>query len=665
MATKKHYGIVERNDKENSSGKRNKYLLIGSFVLVALIVMWWGTQRVAFLYNFHPALGKPLFTAFDMHWYLPWKILKWGFLLKNPDISKIIEQCQLVFGLFLLLSILIYYTVTQKLKGNAQLHGSARWATAKQVKSMGYFDSGGVYVGGYYDEKKKKHLYLRHDGPEHILVFAPTRSGKGVGLILPTLLGWNHSSVVLDIKGENYALTSGYLKTKGHKVIKLDYSDFTGASAAHNVLQEVKLNGQKVIVDIQRIATMIMDPDGKGISDYWAMSGLNFIGGFMLHSMILIAKNEKRHATLTDISLLLDDPNREDGVLELFEVMKQTDHVALLKELFLEINDDLAKSAHSFIITAAQSMLSKSDKEVSGVVNTVTANFGLYRDPVLAQNIRRSDFEINDLMNFDVPVNLYLVVSPADLDRLRPLIRIFISQLLNRFTEKMEFADGGTKKSYEHRLLLLLDEFSSLGKVGPVERAISFQAGYGVKGYYIVQDLKQLKQAYGADNAIMSNCHIRIAYAPNDIETAEYLSKLTGTTTVVEKKRSRSSGKGGGSTTINIQETSRPLLTPDECTTLPGLQNEKGKITPGDMLIFTAGRQPIYGRQILYFKDPVFSKRAKMKPPGTSELFPGGISDSIYFEKEFDALRGLEKVDTPKTPDTIVEVDDYDTYFTA
>ena len=172
----------------------------------------------------------------------------------------------------------------------------------------------------------------------------------------------------------------------------------------------------------------------------------------------------------------------------------------------------------------------------------------------------------------------------------------------------------------------MLDEFTSLGKLAIIERAIAFMAGYGIKGYFIVQDTKQLNAAYGQDNALMANCQVRIAYAPNLPETAEYLSKLTGTTTVVQRKKSISTGKGGRGTSISIQETARPLLTPDECLRLPGIHKKqsgwwqkKSHIAPGDMLIFTAGHAPIYGRQILHFIDPVFLERSSMPPAGKTE----------------------------------------------
>jgi type IV secretion system protein VirD4 len=265
-------------------------------------------------------------------------------------------------------------------------------------------------------------------------------------------------------------------------------------------------------------------------------------------------------------------------------------------------------------------MLAKAPKEMSGVVSTATANMSLYRDPIVARNTACCDFRIIDLMNHETPANLYLVVSPADIDRTRPLFRIFVSQLSGRLMEKMEFAQGGTKATYKHRLLLMFDEFTSLGKLAIIERAIAYMAGYGIKGYFIVQSTKQLNAAYGQDNALMENCHVRIAYAPNTIETAEVLSKMTGTTTVVQYKKTLS--KGG--TSLSVSEVARPLLTPDECMRLPGIKKVKGMIESGDMLIFTAGNSAIYGRQILHFLDPVFLSRASIPPSS---------SDSLYFHE--------------------------------
>jgi type IV secretion system protein VirD4 len=222
-------------------------------------------------------------------------------------------------------------------------------------------------------------------------------------------------------------------------------------------------------------------------------------------------------------------------------------------------------------------------------------------------------------MNSQNPVDLYLVVSPANLDRLRPLLRVFFNLALRKFTQKMEFENGQAVVGYKHRLLLMLDEFTSLGKLEIMQKALAFMAGYGVKAYIIVQDLSQLQEAYTRDESITSNCHVRIAYAPNKIETAKLLSDMTGKTTVVDKKISVSGKRlgGMGNASVSVSEVARPLLTPDECMRLKGpVKDEKGGIkTPGDMLIFVAGYNTVYGQQILYFLDPVFQTRVRIPPP--------------------------------------------------
>jgi type IV secretion system protein VirD4 len=224
-------------------------------------------------------------------------------------------------------------------------------------------------------------------------------------------------------------------------------------------------------------------------------------------------------------------------------------------------------------------------------------------------------------MNNEKPVSLYLILRPSDKDRMKPLARLIVSQMIRRLTEQMGFREA---KDYKHRLLLMFDEFASLGRLEIFQESLAYMASYGIKAYLIVQDLTQLYHAYGKDEGIISNCHIRSAYAPNKVETAELLSKMSGTTTVIKRTLSTSGkrfGIGSGRVSAAIQEVQRPLLTVDECMRLPAPRKDlDGKITEaGDMLIFSAGQPPIYGKQILYFNDPVFSARASLPAPEMSD----------------------------------------------
>jgi type IV secretion system protein VirD4 len=279
---------------------------------------------------------------------------------------------------------------------------------------------------------------------------------------------------------------------------------------------------------------------------------------------------------------------------------------------------------HPVAASVARNILNMADQEKSSVVSSAISYLTLYRDPVVARNTATSDFRIGDLMNDDKPVSLYLVVPPSDKDRLRPLIRLLINQIVRSLTEKMEFKDGRSVAGYKHRLLLMVDEFPSLGKLDVFEESLAFIAGYGLKAYLIIQDISQLWTAYGKEESIFSNCHVRVAYAPNKIETAELLSKMSGTATVVKKNHAVSGDLFGGKSNIqsSIAETQRPLLTADEVMRLPAARKDaQGNITePGDMLIFMAGQTPIYGKQILYFLDPTFSQRAKIAAPEKSDV---------------------------------------------
>ncbi|MGI6656297.1 MAG: type IV secretory system conjugative DNA transfer family protein [Desulfobulbus sp.] len=612
--------------KKNENATTTTWLVLLAVLFWTAGVFFWFSGRVGALYGYTPELGSPLVLG-SLVGYDPLAVWAWPEMIWSvPAVEQLMQRGLMILAGPPVLLLFLGMAGGFGQKAIKDLHGSAYWAGKKEIRDMGYLDGQGVYVGGFWDTGRKRQLYLRHNGPEHILCFAPTRSGKGVGLILPTLVSWPDSSVVLDIKGENYALTSGWLASQGNRVLRFDPADASGASARFNPLEEIRLETERGIADVQQIVSMVLDPDGKGLEDYWNKAAFGFFGGVMLHCLIMTHSKEQRRASMYDVSVMLEDPKRTGGPKELFQEIIDTDHAAHLKEMYPEMSHELADAMHIFCASAASGMLAKADKEMAGVVSTATANLGLYRDPVVARNISASDFRIADLMNQDAAINLYLVVSPADIDRLRPLLRIFTNQLLGRLTEKLEFGAGGTKISYQHRLLLMLDEFTGLGKLAIIERAIAFMAGYGIKGYFIVQDTKQLNGTYGQDNALMANCHIRIAFAPNLPETAEYLSKLTGTTTVVQRKKSISRGKGGGSTSISIQETARPLLTPDECLRLPGIRQVRGgwqqesRIEPGDMLIFTAGHAPIYGRQILHFLDPVFLARTSMPPAGQANI---------------------------------------------
>jgi type IV secretion system protein VirD4 len=557
--------------------------------------------------------------------------LIWNFRLPASEVlSRATDQA--LFICFVPLAGMVLYLIMfgRKPKGKTTIHGSARWATSDEIKKMSLLDETGVYVGGFltkegFLKKSDKIVSLRHNGPEHILAFMPTRSGKGVGLILPSLLVWEDSSLVFDLKGENWALTAGYLKSIGHCVLKFEPADATGTGAPYNPMDEVRIDGFYAISDSQNLVQMLLDPDGKsfeGKDSHWKKNAAALLAGVLLHCMIMTRLKENRTANLCDLAYMFSDENR--SVNALFEEMTVTPHAQHLAEIFKSNAErEEYKEIGRFIISAARTIMSKPAGEQGSVISTAVTDLALYKDPIVAANTSYSSWRIDDLFTEKEPVNLYLVVNPGEIIRMRPLLRIIITQIIHKQTKNMQFIDGRSAFSCKHRLLYMLDELQSLGKIGILEKAIAYIAGYGGKMYLIVQDVMQLDREYGKENALMGNCHIRIAAAPNKPEAAEFLSKMTGKTTVVEEKTSLSGSRAGHlkNASVSVQEVARPLLTPDECMCLPAAvkDSEGNIIEPGDTLIFVAGSRPIYGKQILYFKDPVFAARTKMPAPEVSD----------------------------------------------
>jgi type IV secretion system protein VirD4 len=258
---------------------------------------------------------------------------------------------------------------------------------------------------------------------------------------------------------------------------------------------------------------------------------------------------------------------------------------------------------------------------------------GVYKDPVTARNTEKSDFRIGDLMDRDKPVSLYLITTPDNKDRLCPLLRLLINMMMKKLAAKVDYKDGRTVMAHKHRLLMMLDEFPSFGKLQPIADGLAFVAGYGIKCYIISQDTVQFDAVYGDKNSILSNCHIQIMFPPNRFETARYISQVLGEATVVERQYSVSGKRAGmlhGQVTESVKSDKRPLLTPDEVMALPGpRKNQAGDIVePGEMIVRVAGAPPIRGRQPLYFKDEFFLARAKLPAPKDTDRIGIDITDN-------------------------------------
>lgn len=601
--------------------KKHSYVLQRFILFLLTIVIGFSaaTQWAAHKFAYQPILGTNIGGFYSPHkiieWYLAWREVYSNLFMQSISIGVLVTV--------ILLILLAVYVVAQsnssKAKANEFLHGSAEWATEKDIKQAGLLEGDGVYVGGWIDDDGNFH-YLRHNGPEHVLTFAPTRSGKGVGLILPTLLSWSRSTFISDLKGELYALTAGWRKNyANNKILKFEPAALIGC-AKWNPVDEIRIGTEYEIADVQNLAILVVDPDGKGLRDHWQKTSYMLLVGLILHVIYKSKTDQTVIASLAGIDALLADPkyaseDEKKAMQTLWREMLYNTHIDNIKP-------------HPVVSAAGKDMLDKPEDEGGSVLSTLKTSLALYRDPVVAKNTNSSDFNLKQLMNFSDPVSLYAIAQPVDKERLKPLMRIMVNMVIRLNAADMEFKKGRAVANYKHRLLMMLDEFPSLGKLEILQESLAFLAGYGIKVYLICQDTTQLRSretGYGPEESITSNCHVQIAYQPNRLETAEYLSKMTGVTTVTKEKITTSGKRVSimdNQVSRSIEEVSRPLMTADEVQRMPGPKkdSEGSIVESGDMLVFVTGYPAIYGKQPLYFQDPVFQKRAEVPAPKQSDI---------------------------------------------
>jgi type IV secretion system protein VirD4 len=245
--------------------------------------------------------------------------------------------------------------------------------------------------------------------------------------------------------------------------------------------------------------------------------------------------------------------------------------------------------------------LNKSSNERSGVLSTAMSFLGLYRDPVVAEVTRRCDWRIGDIVAGDLPTTLYLVVPPSDINRTKPLIRLILNQIGRRLTEDLQAKAG------RRRLLLMLDEFPALGRLDFFESALAFMAGYGIKSFLIAQSLNQIEKAYGPNNSILDNCHVRVSFATNDERTAKRVSDALGMATEMKAMKNYAGSRLSpwlGHLMVSRSETARPLLTPGEVMQLP----------PTDEIVMVSGVHPIRAKKARYYEDTRLQERI-LPPP--------------------------------------------------
>lgn len=544
-------------------------------------------------------LGPEVFfdDKIDVKFYWPHKVWEWSHAYWGGYIDELIMQAVAIalVGAVLGAVLALVFGRAGGAGGHRTAHGSARWASEQEVRASDMVltvearRARALEQGAPEDEacsvvvgKLSDGTLLMNSGPEHILGNAPTRSGKGVGWVLPTLLTWVGSVVVTDIKGENFQITGWWRSLFSHVI----YFNPTDANSARwNPLLELR-RGDEAIQDAMNLAEILGSGEGGGGSEFWENGAKKFLYATILY--VLYTQEDKSLGKC--IKLLA----RFEETFEAFAVVSIPEAPRV---------EETIRS----VATAAQGF---SDSVRGGWAAGAESALNLWRDPKVAQNTSRSDFRLRDLQYARRPVSLYLVIPPPDIERLAPLVRLFFQQATDALTSRGVEAKGG-----RHRLLMMMDEFPAFGPMNKIQKAIAYTAGYGIKWFFIVQGLNQLadRKLYGPENAFLSNCHTRLAYRCNDPDNAKSLSEMMGKTTGFKAQEGESGKKGVLSSLSNRSvsqvEYERDLMTPGELQQMDSCR----------VLVMNAGENPIRAYKVTYYDDPNFIPRYAGKRWGFPE----------------------------------------------
>lgn len=448
--------------------------------------------------------------------------------------------------------------------GNADTHGSARFATPAEVRPLR--EAGrGLLIG----TDTRTGGWLRYDGPAHLLTIAPTRTGKGVGTIIPNLLTVERSVICIDPKGENARIT-GRARARFGPVHVLDPFGITGQpGTAFNPLAGLRAEDVDVAEEAATLAeALVFDPPGAVGEAHWNEEAKALITGLILHIVAAAAPGERHLGTLREwLTLAPDD--------------------------FEELLDRMQAStaASGLVARAANRHRGKADREAAGVLSSAQRHTHFLDSPRMTTVLGRSGFRFADLKTQTATV--FLVLPPDRLETYARWLRLMVTQSL------LEMARSSAKPA--EPVLYLLDEFAALGYLAPVERAMGLMAGYGVQLWPILQDVHQLRATYAKRaGSFFSNAAVLQVFGVNDHETAQLVSNLLGQQTVVFHTLSETTGpllsKVDPTTSESEQRTGRPLMTPDE---VRNLQADA-------QLLFLAGQRPVYAGKLRYYSDRRF-----------------------------------------------------------
>lgn len=456
------------------------------------------------------------------------------------------------------------------------LHGDAKFASGGALASKGFFKDAdrGVVVGRHGGK------LMKLDGQQFAILAAPTRSGKGVGVVIPNLLEYRESMVVLDIKQENFELTSGWRQSQGQQVFL--FNPFAEDRRTHrwNPLRYVSEDPAFRVSDLMSIAAMLY-PDGADEQRFWVSQARNAFMAFALYLFDQYAEGVAhgfpfaRRPTLGAVYRL----SSGDGS-ELKPYLKTLATRPFLSEPGRQ---------------AFANLVSQADETFASIMGTLKEPLNAWINPVLDAATSEDDFLLTDVRR--KKMTIYIGIQPNKLAEARLIVNLFFSQLINQNTRELPTANPALK----YQCLLLMDEFTSIGRVDIIASAVSYMAGYNLRLLPIIQSMAQLDAVYGKElsRTIITNHALQIVYTPREQQDANDYSEMLGTTTV--KRKSVTRGKDISRSEV-IEK--RALMLPQELKAMPGDQ----------AIVFYEGiPNPVMCGKIAYYKERHFTSRLMPK----------------------------------------------------
>lgn len=529
--------------------KRGTILAVG--IPVAIVLAFSVASVVAWVY-----LGLPS-AKFD-----PFKMPAFFWYYRHDPVVLKAFGAGMVVGL-VLTGIMLWWLLKQK----PPLHGAARFAKEGEIRRAGFRADNGIVVG------KKGGKFLTFGGSEHCIVEAPTRSGKGVGIVIPNLLSWQESVVVLDVKRENWDATAGFRQKFGQAVYLFNPTDPEGRTARYNPLGYIdRTDPDQVVIELQKIATMLFVAPERG-EPFWTDSARTAFVGV------------GAYLAVADLPFTIGS---------IYRLMTTGD----TRGYFRKVLDDRALDLSQGCRNALADFTSGADNTFAGIVQTVTSKLSLWLNPRVDAATEESDFDLRELRT--KPMSIYLGVSPDELDRVAPLYNLLFQQLID--LNVRDLPDSETPL----QVLVILDEFARIGRAQVIASAFSYVAGYGIRLLPVIQSRSQLRAVYGEHvaNEIVANCGVEVAFTPKELRVANELSERIGYVGQESVTKSLTIHGILANRSKSMSDQRRALLLPQELMQFPD----------GELLLLRGGIPPIHGDKIRFYADGRFRSRVIAAP---------------------------------------------------